>query len=619
MKSEIESTDLKDAVVAEATKRYEDYIVATQVWRDEALEDLNFRIGNQWDPLVKLQREANFQPSLQYNLIPKFVRQVTGDAIQNKPAIQVLAVGSGADQEIADVYKGMIKHIEYSSNSDYAYDTGLNCSTLCGLGFWEVYTDYADDETFDQEIKIGRIDNPFSVAFDPLAMEPTFEDARWGMIRRWMSKEDFQDEFDTKEEGADYALDWDDCSGGGSSHWFTESSVCVARYFRKEPAEKTLISIRFISPVTGLPIEKVMVKDVGKIPDEYEVVKERKVRTFDIYCYIITGNQVIKKLKWPGRYIPIVPVLGEEVNVNGDRYYHGIVRFAKDPQRAYNYWMTMLTEQVALAPKAPWLVTTEMIEDFVTEWDTAGSANLPYLRYKSDPAAPGAKPSREAPPMLSGGYLQMLQMAQSGLNDTTGIFKSSLGQESNETSGRAILARQREGDTGTYVYIDNWLRAVAYTGRIIVDLIPVIYDSERVVRIIDDEDKAQMVQINQAFTVGTGKDAVDKIYDLSVGKYDVRISTGPSYATKRVEAANSMLEFMRIYPAAAPILGDLIAKNMDWPGAEEIAERLRNLLPPQAGGPQPMPSPVQPGMNVQPGAPVPAVPGQPSGTGTPVI
>ena len=296
----------------------------------------------------------------------------------------------------------------------------------------------------------------------------------------------------------------------------------------------------------------------------------------------ITGNEELKSSIEPGSYIPLIPVLGESVNVDGKEYLHGIVRFSKDPQRHYNYWMTMGTEQIALQPKIPWLVTPTMIEDYQTEWDNSAEMNYPYLRYKPDPMSPNAVPSRAQPPTLSSAYVQMMSNAKEGLNDTTGIFKPSLGQPSNEQSGRAILARQKEGDTSTYVYIDNWVKSITYAGEVLLDRIPKIYDAARVVRIIDDKDEEQMVPINQDESI----DGLERIYDLSVGKYDVRVMTGPSYLTKKTEMANSMLEFMRIYPAAAPVLGDLIAKAMDWEGADEVAERLKalaqhqGLLPP---------------------------------------
>jgi hypothetical protein len=264
--------------------------------------------------------------------------------------------------------------------------------------------------------------------------------------------------------------------------------------------------------------------------------------------------------------------------------------------------MTMGTEQIALAPKIPWIVTNTMIENYANEWDTANEANYPYLRYTPDPAAPGAKPERLPPPELSPAYVQMMQMSSQGLNDTTGQFKPSLGQESNETSGRAILARQKEGDTSTYVYIDNWVKAVTYTGKILIDLIPKIIDTERVVRIINDQDEEEMITVNNA-----EPDGVERIYDLSVGKYDVRVITGPSYTTKKIEMANSMIEFMRIYPSAAPILGDLIANAMDWEGADVVAERLKalaqhqGLLPPDPGSQPPAP----PGGQPPPGSPPP--------------
>jgi hypothetical protein len=428
------------------------------------------------------------------------------------------------------------------------------------------------------------------------------------MEKEWINKEVYKELYGNKADGGS-PMAIDTGQGDQDLQWYSDDAVAVANYYKKIPVKKTIRHVRYpiVSDTPTLTGEPEM-GDIILGPDEpmplgAELVKSREVEEYKIKCYKITGNEVIEVTDIPGRMLPIIPVNGETVNVEGVRYRHGIVRFMKDPQRFWNYWLTMATEQVALAPKAPWLVTPEMIEGYKNEWDAAGSANYPYLLYRPDPSSPGSKPSREQPPQLSPAYPVLLQIAQQGLNDTTGVYKPSLGQESNETSGRAILARQREGDTGTYVYIDNWIQAIEHTGVVIVNMIPEVYDTARVVRIVGEDDEISMVPINQVMNI----EGMDHVYDLTAGKYDVRISTGPSYASKRIEIANSMLEFLRIYPAAAPLLGDLIAKNMDWPESDEVAARLAQASgqgqPPQPGAPGPIPG-AQPQTNPTGGPPI---------------
>lgn len=601
-------------IVAEARENLVLCISAEGDFREKAIEDLNFRIGNQWPSSVRNSRDLAGQPCLQFNLIPKFVRQVTGDARQNVPGINVVPENSQASKEVAEVLKGVIRYIEHASVASYVYAKGLDQSAASGRGFWQVDTDFTDDDTFDQEIRILPIVNSMSVYFDPLAVGPTYSNAEWCIVRQWQQKKAFEREYPGKNSYPD-ALDG---AIGEHADWYNKDAVCIARYWRKESVDDELLHVKIfpqdpdIQPYNTSILKSEMLK---KYPDvTITVLKRRKITKPNVVCYTITGTEVLEKREWPGRFIPVVPVLGEEIHVDGKDHLSGIIRDMKDPQRAYNYWMTMLTEQVALAPKVPWMVTDYMIEPYKHEWDTMNEANYPYVRFKPDPAQQGG-PQRPAPAQLSQGYSSMMQIAQGALNDTSGIFKPSLGQESNETSGRAILARQKEGDTGTYIYIANWLLSVQYTGQIIVDLIPKVYDTERVLMILDENDEIQQVGVNGAPQPDTPEQEVAKIFDVRQGKYGVRVTSGPSYTTRREESTNSLMEFMRIYPAAAPVIGDKLAKAMDWEGAEEIGERLKQLaihqgmLSPDA--PVGQPAPVAPG-TPQPGQ------AQPSGGGPPV-
>jgi hypothetical protein len=305
------------------------------------------------------------------------------------------------------------------------------------------------------------------------------------------------------------------------------------------------------------------------------VIRERKSEKCAVKMCIMSGAEVLEQAEWAGRYIPIVGVNGKEDMVDGKRILRGIVRHAKDPQRMYNYWRTIDTETKALAPKAPVMVTTKQLDGLDEYWSDALSGNLPYLPYNPDPTAP--MPQRLNAGMQDKGFEQAAMLAVDEMKATTGIYSAALGEQSNETSGRAILARQREGDTANFAYIDNLSRAIRYSARVIIDLIPKIYDTERVIEIMGIDGQKTLERINSARVNDDGM--VEPVNDLTTGRYDLVVDVGPSYTTKRVEALNMMVEIAKMNPAIMQIAGDLIVKSMDWDGADAIAERLKRTVP----------------------------------------
>ncbi|MDX5332101.1 MAG: hypothetical protein LPK04_12980, partial [Caulobacteraceae bacterium] len=307
----------------------------------------------------------------------------------------------------------------------------------------------------------------------------------------------------------------------------------------------------------------------------------REVASQKVVQHVVTGAEVLETVEWAGRFIPIVPVYGEELRIDGRRRLRSLVRDAKDPQRMFNYWRTTTTELVALAPKAPFIGRKGAFETDAEKWATANVQTHAYLEYDG-PEPPMRQPFAGVP----AGALQEALNASDDMKAIMGLHDASLGARSNETSGRAIMARQREGDVSTFHYIDNLSRAIRHAGRILIDLIPKVYAAPRVVRVLRPSGDAKLAAVNQPVAVretdAQGQEReVRRIYDLSVGKYDLTVRAGPSFTSRREEAATQMIELIRAYPAAAPVIGDLLARNLDWPGAEEIAQRLASLLPAQ--------------------------------------
>jgi hypothetical protein len=422
------------------------------------------------------------------------------------------------------------------------------------------------------------------VFVDPGAVEVDRSDAAWMMVTTEMPKEAFEAQYpDADAAGVDFSADYT-----STLNWYTPETVRVAEYWIKKPVKRTLAQTPEGEAIDITEMPAPMRRLLG--------VDKRVVDTHEVEMFMVSGAEVLSgPHPFPSKYIPLVPVMGAEVPLEKVRYRFGMVRFARDPQQLYNYYRTASAESIALAPKAPYVATPQMIGPFKQQWDTANRTNRPYLLYQPDPEAPGARPQREHPPETPVALMQEAVRAADDMKATTGIYDAALGAKSNETSGRAILARQQEGDVSNYHYSDNLERALHYAGRILIDLIPKIYDSERVIRIMGDDDEEEFVPINKVMYAVDGTPRM--LNDLSAARFDVRVSIGPSYSTRRMESAASMLEFLKVQPAAAPVIGDLIAKNMDFPGAEEVAKRLRNLVPPQVladpedPGSQPPPPP----------------------------
>lgn len=561
----------KDRTVEDALKRFRDAWEFDRKNREEARDDLRNLSGDQWPEEERNKREQQKRPFLTINRLPQQVRQVTGDLRQNRPAVKVRPVDSKGDPEVAKIYSGLIRNIEARSKGERPYITAGIMAASCGMGHFRVLTDYAHAETFEQDIYIEPIHNPFAVVWDPLARSSTRSDARFCFVIERMSNEAFEAEYpDAKrvdfEEGQ---------SETDLTEWFDDDTVRIAEYWVKEPVKKTMALMPDGDVVCLEDIED----EDERAEMEMFAQESRRIDTHRVLMYKISGVEVLEgPIEWQTPDIPIFAVPGEEIVLDEEVRRAGIIRYAKDSQRMYNYWNTANAEFVALQPKQPYIAAIDQIAPFASDWKEANVENRPVLPYKPVPNAP--PPQRQQPAMSSPGMINAMMQAAEDIKATTGIYDASLGNRSNEISGVAIRQRQAEGDVSTYFIADNVSAAVQQCGRVLVDLIPRIYDTQRMVRILNEDSSEEFVEINQP---NYDQDGPILLNDLSVGRYDVDVSTGPSYATARQEAADSLIQFGQAYPQAAPLIMDLVAKNMDWPGADEIAERLRKALPPGMG------------------------------------
>ena len=584
-----------DSVLSVMRSRMTMAISALSGTRDSELDDLRFYAGspdNQWQwPNDVLQTRGSSQgpvvsarPCLTINKLPQHVKQITNEQRMNRPTIKVLPVDDKSDIEMADVFNGVIRHIEYTSDADVAYDTACENQVTCGEGYLRILTEYCDDTSFDQEIKIGRIRNSFSVYMDPMIQDPAGADARWCFITDDMTKDEYERAYPKASPIS--TLTARGIGDSSINQWISETTVRVAEYFYIECEKATLnLYPGNQTALTGTPEDSLLRAMFGKPLRSRQSDRERVK-----WCKT-NGYEILEESEWAGSFIPVVRVVGNEFEVDGQLYVSGLVRNAKDAQRMYNYWCSQEAEMLALAPKAPFIGYGGQFEGYEQQWKTANTQNWPYLEVNPDVTdGQGAVlplPQRAQPPMASSGLLQAKTGASEDIKSTTGQYNASLGMTSNERSGKAILARQRESDVGTYHYADNLARAVRHIGRQLVDLIPKIYDTARVARILGEDGEPSTVKINPdqeepvKKIMGPGGVVVDKIYNPRVGKYDVRVITGPGYATKRQEALESMAQLLQGNPQLWQVAGDLFVKNMDWPGAQDLAKRLQKMLDPK--------------------------------------
>lgn len=589
------SGDKSAAVLSTCRKRLTMAIAAYSESRENELDDLRFYAGNpdnQWQwPADVLQTRGSVQgqtinarPCLTINRLPQHVRQVTNEQRQNRPAGKVIPVDDNADVEVAEIFDGIVRHIEYISDADVAYDTACENQVTYGEGFIRILTEYCSETTFDQDIKITRVRNSFSVYMDPMIQDPCGADASWVIITEDLTK----DEYHRLYPDASPASSLQSLGVGDQSvtQWVTENTVRIAEYFYVEYEKATLnLYPGNVTAFNNTPDDKKLRLMYGK------PVKTRQADRKRI-CWVKTnGYEILEKQDWAGKFIPIVRVVGNEFEVEGRVYVSGIVRNAKDAQRMYNYWLSQEAEMLALAPKAPFIGYAGQFEGFEMHWKTANTQNWPYLEVNPD-VTDGAGavlplPQRAQPPMAQTGLIQAKMGAAEDIKATTGQYDASLGIAGNERSGKAILARQRESDVGTYHYVDNLARAVRAVTRQLVDLIPKIYDTQRIARIIGEDGEPSRVKIDPTQPTPVRKIVneqgvvIEKIYNPSVGVYDVRVTTGPGYATKRQEALEAMAQLLQGNPELWAVAGDLFVKNMDWPGAQEMAKRFAKTIDPK--------------------------------------
>lgn len=577
-------------ILNEARKRWDEAYEADRENRDRALADAKFEADTGdgkviddgvWPRGVKAKREAEGRICLTINKSRTITRQVANELRLQPPAINVSPSEDG-DIQIAAVIEGLIRSIEQRSKAKRIYAKAGEDAARGNMGFWRVVKAYVAPDSFDQELLIKPILNPMSVVFDPAAQDATCRDARFCFVYDDMPRDEFERQYKGKATVEFYASGTSD----QDSQWISENTIRVAEYWCVKEEEKDLYLLTD-GTTRWADDERPVEPGVMVAVDAMGKPRIRKSARKRVCMYLVSGAEVLEKTEWEGDRIPIIPVWGEEARVGSKRIRNGVLTYARDAIRLHTFARSANAETVASQPKAPWLVTPKMVAGFETMWGQAATGNPSVLYFNPDGTVAGGKPERMPPPVPSQGWVQEALQSADDIKSTTGIFDASLGAKSNETSGKAIMARQREGDIGTYTFVDNVMEAIEETGRVLIDMIRFVYDAPRQIRILGKKMEPKILAVNQAGGI-----------DLTAGRYDVTVSTGPSVTTQRQETAEVLTNALQAAPMLAPVIIPRLAGVIDLPDADEFAEEVRALIgqaqQTQQGPPQPPPEPPNP-------------------------
>ena len=565
------ATDNKD-IHDTALLRFERVDDKERDQRELAIEDLRFAQteDGQWDDDAK-QKRAN-RPRYTINRVAGAVDQLIGDQRQNRTDIKIRPVSGGATEDVAKTMTGLIRNIESVSKASNAYDNAFDEVVNGGYGGWRIVTEFNDDDAFEQDIKIKPIlGATSSLYFDPSAVEYDRRDAMWAFFTIDMSKDEREERFPDSP-----VVEWsgDMANFRSCRSWFKDDTVRVAEYWVKTPITKE-IGLMSDGRVLDLKEEKDVLDELAK--QGITVAKKRKVKSHKVEMYLMDGGGILEGPKpWAGKFIPLIPMYGRQTYIEGQTYTRGIVRFAKDPARIYNYGTSTAIETAALTPKDPYFYTPAQVKGHTEKYENFNTQNSPFMPYNPDPSAPGP-PIRGGAPSVQSAVLEQINQASMDLYHVTGMQPPSIGVNPELKSGKAIIAQEKQGDRGSFIFTDNQAKSEGYTGEILIDLIPRIYDTARQVRIMAQDGETEMVEVNQTVRDGqTGKDVI--VNDLAQGKYDVIAETGPAFATQRQESAAQIIELIGTSPQFEALAMDLVAKDLPILESKELTKRVRKLM-----------------------------------------
>lgn len=586
----------EEGIVEEAKRLFQLAVEFESKARKLFLEDIKFDAadadnGWQWPDEIKDSRQRSSRPCLTMNVVHQHNLQIVNDAKQSPSSIEIKPVGNGATKEAAEVFQALVRRIENESRAQNSvYSLGRKYQVTGGIGYWRVVTEYSDDNSFDQEIFLRPVIDPLAVFLDPAMQLADGSDARWGIIFDDVPRKEFFEAYPKLKGKVNFgSLGMD----AGGNNWINKENVRICEFFKKVAKADKLVS--FIDPESEQRQQikmSLLPENIKKDLLDDPLTLVRDIAVEEIEWYLIVGQEIVEQTIWPGKYIPIVRVVGEESLIDGLMDRKGHTRAMKDAQRMFNYNASAQVEFVALQSKTPWVSPAAAIESHEEYWDTANTENHSILPYNhvDENGQTIPPPSRQNPPVGSPAFEAGMTTAFNQMMMVSGQWQNQMGMMGNERTGEAISQRQEQGDTATFHYRDNFEAALVHTGAILLDLIPKIYDTKRVFMIQADDGVDYELEINpqaqQAFMqqlvheLGT----VRSIFNPKIGKYAVSPSAGMSYGTKREKTVRAMTMLLTQAPALTGLIGDLLLSSMDFKEAQEAAQRLKRMIPPQAMG-----------------------------------
>jgi hypothetical protein len=579
-----EATERAEASPAEAKlirirDRYKVMTEADESNRRLALEDLKFanEPGAQWEANMKKRRGS--RPCYEFNKCRINGKRVINEIRANRPSVKVRAV-EGGDKQAAELREGLIRNVFNTSDFDTVTDQAAEYQVDAGMAAWRIVTEYSSDTAFDQDIKIKPFKNPFCVYADPSCQDVLKRDAEDWIITERIAKSAYESRWpDAEVVQFEDSVEFDD-----EDDWEDENSVRICEYWYKEPFDKLIWLVR--TPKGPLTVDMTSDEAQGvkaKVKaGEYELLKERTVRAHRIKMCIASGDAILEEADWAGTEFPFVMIYGEYKVIDGKSVWWGLHRFAKDAQRSYNVSRTAIDETIALAPKAKFWASPVMAKGNTGQWAQAHDENLPALIANPDPQFPGMFPQHMPGADVPVALMQQSIVAAQDLRDVTGLHEASFGEESSEKSGVALARKQNQAQIVTYNFPDNIAKGVLRTGEILLDLFPHIYDAEREMRILGADGTEDYIKVNELVqdVDAQGMPTMVRVNDMAAGKYDITVKTGPNFATQRQEAAEIYAQLFPPESPQYPFVADLIAKNLDYPGSDDLAERLLMAAPP---------------------------------------
>lgn len=580
-----------DDIIAEAKERFR----RCQTWESTARNnwkaDVRFGMGDainlfQWQGDAIDSRNAAGKPCFTINRTRNYCMQIINEAKQNKAQVEVRPVGNGASFQAAEIIEGIVRHIEYISNAEEAYEKATFDQVFGGIGYWRIVTDYADDDSFDQEIFIRRVPDALSVYLDPYIQQFDGSDAKFAFVFDDMDKDQF------KKSYPRYANAISDLPFAIETHddlWLREDRVRIAEYYRKRMVKDVLHNMPDGTTVRESDVEDKALLDMVRQSSQ----RKREIERPQVEWYLIVGDRVVEQSIWPGKYIPIVRVVGIETVIDGQLDRCGHVRNLLDSQKSLNYYISAGIEYVAAQTKSPFIADVKSIEGVEEYWRDANLKNYSVLPYngRSDDGQEIAPPHRADPPVYAAAFLDGMKVSVEEMEMVSGQPPAALGEPSNERSGKSILERQRAAANSTYHFVNNLSNAIRFTGKILIDLITggVVYDTPRIMKILAQDGALQTVQLDpNAQQAHQPMQALDQesfdpqqiaaVINPTIGAYDVVAEIGPQYTTRRQEFVNATMDILAQNESLTPLIGDLVFRNMDFPGAVEIADRMRRNL-----------------------------------------